>query len=579
MLFSNPRRRLLITAPLAIILPAGLIIWCGFKVVGVVEMALEPVISGDLQGHKAIIEQLLKQEMKRRQREFTVVVRMWADERLSEQSLNDVPERFVLRLPLPYIQWIYRWTPEGSIAFYAREQDAKASVSRHLGPLSNPSVWRLSAAPSETIVDKLQDRMEEDIGLARLQESPAQIESGIFVRSDENVGYFLGSNTVFLLGKEVEPLDEILAVGIVFDLDYVREHILVPLIHETRILPIGEDPLGMGEYPLEVLDEQNRVIAESAPGQPGLFDEGYSEYVLNFRLFPFWRIRYAKDAGVRKCLRLEEIRGVTVPLIITAAVIMVLAIIQMIQNLRRELNLADLRASFVARVSHELRTPLGLIRLFAETLEMGRIQDPERGREYLHTITRESERLSKLIDNVLDFSKIEAGQKQYQLSLGSVADVVKDVSDSMRFHMSRNNLDLQVRIESNLPMVRLDREAIAQALWNLLSNAAKYSGDGRLVEVDAHRADGEVVVSVRDHGIGIAPTEVKKLCQQFYRVDDPRVRERGGSGLGLSVVKHIMEGHHGRLTIDSAPGEGSAFSLHIPIPGSSPDNKENSGVS
>ena len=87
------------------------------------------------------------------------------------------------------------------------------------------------------------------------------------------------------------------------------------------------------------------------------------------------------------------------------------------------------------------------------------------------------------------------------------------------------------------------------------------------------------MVSVRDHGIGIAPTEVKKLCQQFYRVDDPRVRERGGSGLGLSVVKHIMEGHHGRLTIDSAPGEGSAFSLHIPIPGSSPDNKENSGVS
>ncbi len=123
-------------------------------------------------------------------------------------------------------------------------------------------------------------------------------------------------------------------------------------------------------------------------------------------------------------------------------------------------------------------------------------------------------------------------------------------------------------------MLRMDREASAQAVWNLLSNAVKYSGNGRVVEVEARRSNGEVVLSVRDHGIGIPANEIKKICQQFYRVNDPRVRERGGSGLGLSVVKHIIEGHNGRLVIDSAPGKGSTFSLCLPIPGSRSEKRE-----
>ncbi len=570
---SNPRRRLLITAPLAIILPAGLIIYCGFKVVGNVEMALGPLITSDLDSHKVTIDQFLKQEMKRRQREFTIVMRFYADQREAEELLRGTAERLAFRLPLPFVRWFYVQSADDSLLFYERVKEAQTAPGLLPGRLSEISVWQRCDSPSDTMVNDLRERISHDIEMARQQADSLQVEGDIFVNSDEEIGYFVASNTVFLLDRQPETDARTLALGFVFDLEYVKEDILVPIIHETRIIWGGEYNL-MGEYPLEVVDEQNTVIAESAPGQPGLFAQGYSEHVWSLELFPFWRVRYARHAGVGKWLSIEEVRGVTIPLIITATVIMVLAIIQMIQNLRRELNLADLRASFVARVSHELRTPLGLIRLFAETLEMGRIRDAERSREYLHTITRESERLSKLIDNVLDFSKIEAGQKQYQLSLGSVSDVVEDVADSMRFHMSRNNLDLRVDVESNLPMVRLDRGAMTQALWNLLSNAAKYSGEGRLVEVDARHVDGDVTINVRDHGIGIPPSEVKKLCRQFYRVDDPRVRERGGSGLGLSVVKHIIEGHHGRLTIHSSPGEGSTFSLHIPIPGSSPDTKE-----
>lgn len=564
MAFITPRRRLLITAPLAIILPAGLLVYLGLRVVGMLEVTLAPIINSDIQRHQETVERMLGLEMYRRQCEFGAALRLWISERRYEDETlrtQDLGERLILKQSLPFVQFIFSGVGDSEVAFYRRDTVTETDIQAGRIHGTTLSAWVRCPPPSEAVVRILLEEMDQ-LGL------PLHIEDELpffpFYRQAPS-GYYVGAvNSSPQFGQDADSHGP---VGFIYDLDYVKDKILAPLLQDTLFF-------GDASYPLEVVDKEDRVIATSVPNQPYRFDSGYLPDPVSLYPFYFWRLRYAKDAGLEKFWRREEYRRIHIPLIIAAAVIMILAVLGSVRNLARELKLAEMRSDFVARVSHELRTPLGLIRLFAETLEMGRIEDKDHRREYLHTITKESERLSKLIDNVLDFSKIEAGQKQYQLALDSIADIVENVTDSMQFHMSRNNVDLRVRVEPNLPMVRLDREAMALALWNLLSNAVKYSGNGRFVEVEARRTDGEVVLSVRDHGIGIAPQEVKRICQQFYRVDDPRVQERGGSGLGLSVVKHIIDGHHGRLTIESTPGAGSTFSLCVPVPPRPPGPSE-----
>ncbi|MFH1741684.1 MAG: ATP-binding protein [bacterium] len=555
------RRRLLITAPLAIILPAGLITYLGLKGVATLEQTVEPCLNADIDSHRQTLDDYFNLDLIRRESEFGAALRLWLadeDERGDARRIEELGERFVLAHPLPFVRFIFSRSGDGEIIFYARDPGVEGGVK--IGAAQPPlqSVWIRFAHPPEEMVQDLNTELDknekEDIQVVRADSAQALTR---FDRGPCLDGSGCHTQSVFTSFQLPDYPERLFFFGFVYDLACLRD------ILQSVVINLFERGLGIAEYQLEVTDERNEIIATSTPERSGIFDPEPGDRLLTFR---YWGVRYSEDSGIRRVLNMAEYRAFHIPLIITAAVIMILAVFQSIRNLARELNLAKMRSDFVARVSHELRTPLGLIRLFAETLEMGRIEDKEKSREYLHTITRESERLSKLIDNVLDFSKIEAGQKQYQLGLGSIADIVESVTESMRFHMSRNNLDLQVNMEPNLPMVHMDREAMAQALWNLLSNAVKYSGDGRVVEVEARRADGEVRVSVCDHGIGIAPHEMKRICQQFYRVDDPRVQERGGSGLGLSVVKHIMEGHNGRLVIDSTFGQGSTFSLCLPIP-------------
>lgn len=234
-------------------------------------------------------------------------------------------------------------------------------------------------------------------------------------------------------------------------------------------------------------------------------------------------------------------------------------------NVRREMHLSRLKSDFVANVSHELKTPLALVRLFAETLELGRVQGPEKANEYYRVINKESQRLTQLINNILDFSRIEAGRKEYHFSPTSVGRVVESVLDTYRFQIEQQGVVLEEAVEPDLPPVQGDPEALTQALLNLVNNAIKYSRDEKYVRVEARR-DGETVrLSVRDRGIGIAKPEQKKIFEKFYRAEDSLVHETKGSGLGLSLVKHIMEAHGGRVEVDSSPGRGSTFTLVLPV--------------
>ena len=231
----------------------------------------------------------------------------------------------------------------------------------------------------------------------------------------------------------------------------------------------------------------------------------------------------------------------------------------------KEMAVAKLKSDFVSNVSHELRTPLALIRLYAETLELGRITTKEKKQQYYRIVRKESERLTALINNILDFSRIEAGAKEYEFRETDIADLVRNTLDSYRYQIEQQGFALEEKIDENVPPVRVDREAIARALVNLVNNALKYSQDEKYLGVKLYRENGSVKLEVADRGIGIARRDQGKIFEKFYRAGDPLVHNTKGSGLGLSLVRHITEAHGGDISVESVPGAGSKFILSLPL--------------
>ena len=235
------------------------------------------------------------------------------------------------------------------------------------------------------------------------------------------------------------------------------------------------------------------------------------------------------------------------------------------RNVSRELALAKLKSDFVSNVSHELRTPLALIRLYAETLELGRIPTQGKQQEYYEIIRKESERLTSLINNILDFSRIESGKKEYSFRETDIADLLRSTLESYRFEIEQNGFEFEQKIDTNLPHMSVDREAIARSVLNLVNNALKYSATQKYLGVNLYQHNGSVNLEVVDHGIGIPEKEQPKIFEKFYRVGDPLVHNTKGSGLGLSLVRHIVQAHGGEVTVQSAPGQGSKFIIKLPV--------------
>ena len=231
----------------------------------------------------------------------------------------------------------------------------------------------------------------------------------------------------------------------------------------------------------------------------------------------------------------------------------------------KEMALAKLKSDFVSNVSHELRTPLALIRLYAETLELGRITTKDKKQEYYRIVRKESERLTALINNILDFSRIEAGHKEYEFRETDIADLVHNTLDSYRYQIEQQGFKFEENLDQSLPRVYVDREAIARALVNLVNNALKYSDNEKFLGVNLYRVNGTVKLEVADRGIGITRREQTKIFEKFYRTGDPLVHNTKGSGLGLSLVRHITEAHGGEIAVESTPGKGSKFTMSLPV--------------
>ncbi|OHB61855.1 MAG: hypothetical protein A2168_09080 [Planctomycetes bacterium RBG_13_50_24] len=235
------------------------------------------------------------------------------------------------------------------------------------------------------------------------------------------------------------------------------------------------------------------------------------------------------------------------------------------RDVGRELRMAEMRSQFIASVSHELKTPLTAIRIFAETLRMDRLKDTQAKTEYLDTIVNESHRLTRLLNNVLDFSKIEKGKRTYRMEPACLSEIVNAAVQATQYPLNQQDFHLNVQMEEELPDICVDRDAIGQAILNLLSNAMKYSGESRQIDLRVQKKACHIVIEVSDRGIGIDPAQQKRIFEKFYRVPSEQNQRIPGTGLGLAIVLHIVKAHDGHVEVRSVPGKGSTFSIHLPL--------------
>ena len=312
---------------------------------------------------------------------------------------------------------------------------------------------------------------------------------------------------------------------------------------------------------IHYINQPDNIIASSQPIDSNDFEVGRMMGYGPWRFF----VSEIKPKG-------ETIEGIAnryirwnFLLVTFIVIVLVVGMLLTLSNMAREIQLAQLKSDFVSNVSHELKTPLALIRLFAETLEMNRVKSTERQMEYFGIIRKESDRLTQLINNILDFSRIEAGKKEYNFVRESPALVVRETIDSYRFHVEQQGFTLKVDIDDTLPSMWVDRDALSQAILNLLNNALKYYKDEKYIAVTVGREGRAIRIEVADHGIGISKSDQKRIFEKFYRAANSLVHDTKGSGLGLSLVQHIVKAHGGTVKVESRLGEGSCFIILLPL--------------
>jgi signal transduction histidine kinase len=345
--------------------------------------------------------------------------------------------------------------------------------------------------------------------------------------------------------------------GISLNTKYIQESFLPEIVPDALSkcdIDVRNTELALGVY-----DEHKSEIYTSATGANG------PEVSMAFGpIFPRWDLALGyKNTTIEALARDNFQKNLMLTLFVFS--LLVFGIILTLRATAREMKLAQAKSTFVSNVSHELKTPLALIRLFAETLELGRVKSSEKAHEYYRIINNESRRLTQLINNILDFSKIEAGRKEYQFVESDVAEVVEDVVRSYEYQIVNSGFEMKIDIDHNLPHAPIDRDAISQAVLNLINNAVKYSDEHKVVDIRVRGRDNAIAIEVADRGIGIPRSEHEKIFEKFYRVSTGLVHDTKGSGLGLALVKHIVEAHRGQILVESTPDKGSRFTILIPV--------------
>ncbi|MCG6881503.1 MAG: cell wall metabolism sensor histidine kinase WalK [Deltaproteobacteria bacterium] len=236
-----------------------------------------------------------------------------------------------------------------------------------------------------------------------------------------------------------------------------------------------------------------------------------------------------------------------------------------LNDVTRLRKLENIRRDFVSNVSHEIKTPITAIKGFVETLRDGAVKNPEDAERFLGIIEKHVDRLEAIIEDLLNLSKIEQTSEKEGLYLieSRMIDIIQNALQICHVAIAERKIEIEVSCADSVTM-EIDPTLLEQALVNLLDNAIKYSEIGGTIHISVTEKTGFLNIAVQDHGVGINKKHLPRLFERFYRVDKARSRQLGGTGLGLAIVKHIVQAHGGRISVESAPGEGSTFLIHLP---------------
>lgn len=280
---------------------------------------------------------------------------------------------------------------------------------------------------------------------------------------------------------------------------------------------------------------------------------------------PSWSIVLFKESSSIINAFFRASQGVFIYIFLLIIIVLALGLFFTLQIINKELSLSKMKSDFISTVSHEFKSPLTSIRQMSEMLFNERIDTESRKKEYYAIMLEQSERLSHLIDNILDFSRIEEGKKAFRFEKTKLSELIIDVKSAFQNRIVNEGFTVSSKIPKTLPEIAIDKEAIQQVIYNLLDNAYKYSGDSKTIEITAELAGDFVKISIKDFGIGIQEEDQHKIFNHFFRGGNELTRSVKGSGIGLTIVKKIVEAHNGTVTLESIFGKGSIFHVTLPV--------------
>ncbi len=414
------------------------------------------------------------------------------------------------------------------------------------------------SAPAPTKINSLYALSRQSVPLAaKSTDMPADVNGLVDAKGGRTApaGWipWFSDNQLYILGW-VQPLPGELIFGVELEMMTLLSRLVADIPENERpgtalVVADGDGTPILHTGPLEFAGEmRTKDAALRVDISPRL---------------PHWSVCVFMDksafSGARSFLVVSLILvGILITAIVCAGILITRLTLAQMKDARQ-------KTSFVAAVSHELKTPLTSIRMYAELLLSRRVSNPEKQQNYLEVMVAESERLTRLINNILDFGKLEQGRKQYRISRFDMAEILLESIHTSQLRLNKAGFEVITRIPDQKFPVKTDRDAMAQVFLNLFDNAIKYAVSGRFIKIILDRTPDHVVIKIQDDGPGIAPAVREKIFDKFFRADNSLTTAQPGSGLGLSITRQMLEDLDGSIDVDSSVDQGAGFIIRIPI--------------